>query len=40
MPSHTYVLLGMWKETINTNVSAEKAEIDRGGPEDRLHDID
>jgi hypothetical protein len=40
MPSHTYVLLGMWKETIDTNVSAEKAEIDRGGPEDRLHDID
>jgi Tetratricopeptide repeat len=40
MPSHTYVLLGMWKETVDTNISAEKAEIDRGGPEDRLHDID
>jgi tetratricopeptide (TPR) repeat protein len=40
MPSHTYVLLGMWKETIDTNMVAEKAEIDRGGPEDRLHDID
>jgi tetratricopeptide (TPR) repeat protein len=33
-------LLGMWKETIDTNLAAEKAEIDRGGPEDRLHDID
>jgi hypothetical protein len=40
MPSHTYVLLGMWKETVDTNMAAEKAEIDRGGPEDRLHDID
>ncbi len=40
MPSHTYVLLGMWREAIDANVIGEKAELDRGIPEDRLHDID
>ena len=40
MPSHTYVLLGMWREAIDANLIGEKAELDRGGPEDRLHDID
>jgi hypothetical protein len=40
MPSHTYVLLGMWKEAIDSNLAGEKAEVDRGIPEDQLHDID
>jgi tetratricopeptide (TPR) repeat protein len=40
MPSHTYVLLGRWKDVVSSNIAAEQAEIDRGGPEDRLHDID
>jgi NAD(P)-dependent dehydrogenase (short-subunit alcohol dehydrogenase family) len=40
MPSHTYVLLGMWREAIDANLIGEKAELDRGIPEDRLHDID
>jgi tetratricopeptide (TPR) repeat protein len=40
MPSHTYVLLGMWREAIEANLTGEKAELDRGIPEDRLHDID
>ncbi len=40
MPSHTYVLLGRWQDTIDSNITAEQAEIDRGIPEDRLHDID
>ena len=40
MPSHTYVLLGMWREAIEANLIGEKAELDRGIPEDRLHDID
>jgi tetratricopeptide (TPR) repeat protein len=30
----------MWKEAIDSNLAGEKAEIDRGIPEDRLHDID
>ena len=40
MPSHTYVLLGLWREAIEANLIGEKAELDRGIPEDRLHDID
>jgi hypothetical protein len=40
MPSHTYVLLGRWKDTITANDSAETAEADRGTPEDRLHALD
>ncbi len=40
MPSHTYVLLGRWKDTITANNSAEFAEADRGTPEDRIHALD
>jgi hypothetical protein len=34
MPSHTYVLLGRWKDTIESN------KADRGTPEDRIHALD
>ncbi len=40
MPSHTYVLLGKWKETIEANTAGEQAEKARGTPEDRIHDLD
>ena len=40
MPSHTYVLLGRWRDNIESNLVGEKAELERGIPEDRLHDID
>jgi hypothetical protein len=40
MPSHTYVLLGMWQETIESNVAAAAAEKDRGNPDDRMHALD
>ena len=40
MPSHTYVLLGMWTETIQSNVAAASAEKDRGNPDDRMHALD
>jgi hypothetical protein len=40
MPSHTFVLLGRWQDTINANVAAQEAERDRGTPEDRIHDLD
>ncbi len=40
MPSHTFVLLGRWQDTINANITAEEAERDRGIPEDRIHDLD
>ena len=40
MPSHTYVLLGRWKDTIESNDAAEIAEADRGTPEDRIHALD
>ena len=40
MPSHTYVLLGRWKDTITANNSAQTAEADRGTPEDRIHALD
>jgi hypothetical protein len=40
MPSHTYVLLGRWNDTIAANNSAETAEADRGTPEDRIHALD
>jgi hypothetical protein len=40
MPSHTYVLLGRWKDTITSNDAAEIAEADRGTPEDRIHALD
>jgi tetratricopeptide (TPR) repeat protein len=40
MPSHTYVLLGRWKDVITANNAAETAEADRGTPEDRIHALD
>jgi hypothetical protein len=40
MPSHTYVLLGRWKDAVTSNNAAEVAEADRGTPEDRLHALD
>ena len=40
MPSHTYVLLGRWKDVITANDAAETAEADRGTPEDRIHALD
>jgi hypothetical protein len=40
MPSHTYVLLGRWKDTIDSNKSAERLEADRGTPENRIHALD
>jgi tetratricopeptide (TPR) repeat protein len=40
MPSHIYVLLGMWPETIASNVQAAAAEKDRGNPDDRMHALD
>lgn len=40
MPSHTYVLLGMWPETIQSNVAAAAAEKSRGNPDDRMHALD
>jgi hypothetical protein len=40
MPSHTFVLLGKWKDTISANVAGEEAEKLRGIPEDRIHDLD
>jgi predicted Zn-dependent protease len=40
MPSHTYVLLGKWRETIESNVAASAAEKDRGNPDDRMHALD
>ena len=40
MPSHTYVLLGMWSETIQGNIAAAAAEKTRGNPDDRMHALD
>ncbi len=40
MPSHIYVLLGMWPETIKTNLEAAAAEKARGNPDDRMHAMD
>src|SRR5438128_7766306 len=40
MPSHIYVLLGMWPETIQSNVVAAAAEKDRGNPDDHMHALD
>jgi hypothetical protein len=40
MPSHTYILLGRWKDSITSNNAAEIAEADRGTPEDRIHALD
>src|SRR5215831_18427705 len=40
MPSHIYVLLGMWPETVQSNIAAAGAEKDRGNPDDRMHALD
>src|SRR5437870_12158845 len=40
MPSHIYVLLGMWPETVQSNIAAAAAEKDRGNPDDRMHALD
>ena len=40
MPSHIYVLLSRWQDTVTANNAAELAEADRGTPEDRLHALD
>ena len=40
MPSHIYVLLGMWPETVQGNILAAAAEKDRGNPDDRMHALD
>ena len=40
MPSHIYVLLGMWPETVKSNLVAAEAEKDRGNPDDRMHALD
>src|SRR2546426_2308466 len=40
MPSHIYVLLGMWPETIQGNVVAAEAERQRGNPDDRMPALD
>ena len=40
MPSHIYVLLGMWPETIQGNISAAAAEKSRGNPDDHMHALD
>jgi len=34
------VLLGMWPETIQSNIAAAAAEKDRGNPDDRMHALD
>jgi hypothetical protein len=40
MPSHTFVLLGRWQDTISANIAGQQAEKERGIPEDRIHDLD
>jgi hypothetical protein len=40
MPSHVYVLLGMWPETVQSNLAAAAAEQSRGNPDDRMHALD
>jgi tetratricopeptide (TPR) repeat protein len=40
MPSHIYVLLGMWPETILGNITAAAAEKTRGNPDDHMHALD
>jgi hypothetical protein len=40
MPSHIYVLLGMWPETIQGNLVAAEAERTRGNPDDHMHALD
>jgi tetratricopeptide (TPR) repeat protein len=38
MPSHIYVLLGMWPEAVKGNIAA--AEKSRGNPDDHMHALD
>ncbi|MGH7325128.1 MAG: hypothetical protein ACREJ9_10845 [Candidatus Rokuibacteriota bacterium] len=40
MPSHIYVLLGLWPETIQGNIVAANAERTRGNPDDHMHALD
>jgi tetratricopeptide (TPR) repeat protein len=40
MPSHIYVLLGMWPDTVKSNVAAAAAEKSRGNPDDQMHALD
>jgi tetratricopeptide (TPR) repeat protein len=40
MPSHIYVLLGMWSDTVKSNIAAAAAEKIRGNPDDQMHALD
>jgi tetratricopeptide (TPR) repeat protein len=40
MPSHIYVLLGLWAETIQGNIEAARAERSHGNPDDHMHALD
>jgi tetratricopeptide (TPR) repeat protein len=40
MPSHIYVLLGRWPDTIKGNLAAAAAEKQRGNPDDHMHALD
>ena len=40
MPSHIYVLLGRWPDTIKGNIAAAAAEKQRGNPDDHMHALD
>ena len=40
MPSHTYTLLGLWEDSINSNRAAEAAARDLGDAAPQFHSID
>ena len=40
MPSHIYVLLGLWPDTVRSNIAAAAAEKSRGNPDDHMHALD
>src|SRR6267378_6810927 len=40
MPSHIYVLLGLWPDTVQSNIAAAAAEKSRGNPDDHMHALD
>src|SRR5262249_21944546 len=40
MPSHIYVLLGMWPDTTRAHLGAAAAEKPRATPHDRMHALD
>src|SRR3989442_2681892 len=40
MPSHIYVLLGMWPDSVKSNIAAAAAEKSRGNPDDHMHALD